>query len=652
MPAMPLGRAGALALALIAALTFTLAPPATAAEAPAPVHFADAQESVFADEIAWMGTTSISRGWESASGTYFRPFDTVTREQMAAFLYRYAGEPEVDLPARPTFSDVTPQTSDFYAEVEWVAATGIAQGWSDGTFRPRTSITREAMAAFLYRLEEGRSPGGAQVFADSHTSPHADAIEWLATTGISEGWLNWQGRVFKPTATVTREVMAAFLFRLFHGAEPVTAHAPVLEPESYVWFTADRLNLRALPTWSSPIVVTALKHAKGTFDGARDGGWQRVEIGGVAGWAPTEHLRATDPGVDAGDVMVKVDELWLREGPSNSDAVAAKVSRFTRLEFTGVIREDWNQVVYNGRQVWAPRVHFWTAGDKKYVWITADRLNLRTSPTWDSSIAVSGLKGAKGTYLGVTENGWRLVSLGWVNAWAPAEYVTTSDPRASVRRVGIRIDDLWFRSGPSNDHAVVTKAGKGTRGVFTGVIRDEWYQVNINGVSAWAPAVHLNQVKEFNAGEILRKAHSEVGYRSPNWNYNKFNTWAGGTNPWCMIYVMWVFDQIGYEQGVPYKLLYSDWARTALASGVVDTSVTASDLKPGYVVLVDWPPYEGPTHTGIVDHVNSDGTVVLVEGNTVDDTGSMTRGVFVKTRRIVDMYGVFDPDDYARVHGW
>lgn len=56
------------------------------------------------------------------------------------------------VPASKTrFSDV-PQGSQFYNEIEWLAAKKITTGYRDGTFHPRESISREAMAAFLYRM--------------------------------------------------------------------------------------------------------------------------------------------------------------------------------------------------------------------------------------------------------------------------------------------------------------------------------------------------------------------------------------------------------------------------------------------------------------------------------------------------------------------
>lgn len=74
---------------------------------------------------------------------------------MAAFLHRAAGSPDVDLPAVSPFDDVTP-TTQFYAEISWMHASGISTGWkgNDGTriYQPLSPVNRDAMAAFLYRF--------------------------------------------------------------------------------------------------------------------------------------------------------------------------------------------------------------------------------------------------------------------------------------------------------------------------------------------------------------------------------------------------------------------------------------------------------------------------------------------------------------------
>ena len=119
--------------------------------APSTPSFSDVPTThPFYKEIEWMKARSITTGW--SDGT-FRPNAPVNRDAMAAFFYRYAGSPHVDLPVTSPFKDV-PADSQFYREITWLASTGISTGWSDGTYRPVTPIARDAMAAFIYRYSE------------------------------------------------------------------------------------------------------------------------------------------------------------------------------------------------------------------------------------------------------------------------------------------------------------------------------------------------------------------------------------------------------------------------------------------------------------------------------------------------------------------
>jgi hypothetical protein len=104
----------------------------------------------FAREIAWLADEEISTGYEDGT---FRPTDAVSRQAMAAFLHRVAGAPLVPLPAVPEFSDV-PLDHPFVAEVQWMSDAGVSTGYEDGTWHPGAAVTRQAMAAFLQRMAQ------------------------------------------------------------------------------------------------------------------------------------------------------------------------------------------------------------------------------------------------------------------------------------------------------------------------------------------------------------------------------------------------------------------------------------------------------------------------------------------------------------------
>lgn len=168
--------------------------------------------SPFYREVTWLASTGITGGYPD--GTY-RPAGSVTRGAMAAFLYRSMGRPAFTAPKVSPFSDMKP-TSAFYKEVTWLESTGITGGYPDGTYRPAGSVTRGAMAAFLYR-SEGRpafTPPKVSPFTDMKpTSAFYKEVTWLQSTGITGGYPDG---TYRPAGSVTRGAMAAFLYRMSH----------------------------------------------------------------------------------------------------------------------------------------------------------------------------------------------------------------------------------------------------------------------------------------------------------------------------------------------------------------------------------------------------------------------------------------------------
>lgn len=194
---------------------------ATASAAAPALSFTDVTPGTsFYTEIMWLADQGVSTGW--TDGT-FRPFQPVTRDAMAAFMYRLAGSPSYSPPSVSPFSDV-PTTYQFYTEISWLADQGITTGWTTPNgreFRPWSLITRDAMAAFLYRYKgmPAYSPVGASPFLDvTPSSSFYTEIRWLAAQGISTGWdAAWGCRSYQPFGNVARDAMAAFMYRATVG---------------------------------------------------------------------------------------------------------------------------------------------------------------------------------------------------------------------------------------------------------------------------------------------------------------------------------------------------------------------------------------------------------------------------------------------------
>ncbi len=196
---------GALAVLLSVAIVVAAPPAARAASS-----FPDVPPShTFYTHISWLADQGITYGYADGS---FGPDDSVTRGQLAAFLYKMAGSPDYTPPSTPTFPDVS-RSNTFYKHVEWLVSTGIASGYSNGRFGVSDSVTRGQMAVFLYNL------AGSPKFDVPWIPTFPDVslanafylhVEWLATTGVSAGYANGD---FGPSASVTRGQIAAFLYK-------------------------------------------------------------------------------------------------------------------------------------------------------------------------------------------------------------------------------------------------------------------------------------------------------------------------------------------------------------------------------------------------------------------------------------------------------
>ena len=133
---------------------------------------------------------------------------------IVTILYRLEGEPMIR--SGMPFSDVT--ESDWYAKaVSWAESRGIIEGYGDGTFRPNAPITREQLAAVLYRYAQYKGQGfqGAWMFLldypdAAEISDWADeAMHWMVMQGVINGM---DGKL-NPQSGATRAQAAGMVCR-------------------------------------------------------------------------------------------------------------------------------------------------------------------------------------------------------------------------------------------------------------------------------------------------------------------------------------------------------------------------------------------------------------------------------------------------------
>lgn len=188
-------------------------------------YFSDVpQNHKYFTAIEWMAEAGISKGTATSRGTVYQPSNGTTRRAMAAFLYRLNGSPQVTLPKASPFSDVKPGDS-FYKEIVWMHQQGLANGFkkagSKPEYRPISLTSRGAMAAFIFRMTPSSSNYQAPATSRFGDIPQSHQfyreISWMRDAGLSSGYTDASGkRVYKAGATVTRQAMAAFLYRLEH----------------------------------------------------------------------------------------------------------------------------------------------------------------------------------------------------------------------------------------------------------------------------------------------------------------------------------------------------------------------------------------------------------------------------------------------------
>ena len=166
-------------------------------------------DSWYADGVAFAAARGLLEG--VAEGV-FDPAGDTTRAMLACILHRLEGEPKA---GETSFDDV-PADSWYAGAVAWAADAGIVTG-GDGGFAPEEPVTREALAAMLYRYArtQGLDTSGRAdlaVYSDGGTvSPWAeDAVSWAVHAGL----LNGSGGALRPGGTASRCEVAVLMQRM------------------------------------------------------------------------------------------------------------------------------------------------------------------------------------------------------------------------------------------------------------------------------------------------------------------------------------------------------------------------------------------------------------------------------------------------------
>ena len=168
------------------------------------------------DGVHYCLENGLMRG---VSGGKFLPDGSVTRAQLVTILWRLEGSPETTGAVR--FNDTA--GGAWYTEaVRWAAGCGVVKGYDNGCFGPNDAVTREQMAAILYRYAQHK---GYDVSAGEDTnilsfddafavSEYAiPAMQWACGSGMVRGIAQKGGMLLAPRDTTTRAQAATLIMR-------------------------------------------------------------------------------------------------------------------------------------------------------------------------------------------------------------------------------------------------------------------------------------------------------------------------------------------------------------------------------------------------------------------------------------------------------
>jgi hypothetical protein len=172
------------------------------------------EESWFYDYVRFVFENDLMEGFPN---NLFEPNQPLSRAMVATVLWRMEGNPTVAFDT--VFSDV--RAGQWYSvAVTWASENDIVRGFGDGTFAPNQSISREQLAAMLWRYARHRE-AALDVPATFNMNPFADAANISEWAIVYKTWVVYNefitGRTatsLAPQATATRAEFAASLERM------------------------------------------------------------------------------------------------------------------------------------------------------------------------------------------------------------------------------------------------------------------------------------------------------------------------------------------------------------------------------------------------------------------------------------------------------
>jgi|GEM_PF-794867 len=173
------------------------------------MEFSDVDPSSwYADAVEYAASNNLMGG---TSETTFSPNDYMSRAMVATVLWRMDGS--VSAPNASSFEDVASGTWCWEA-IQWASFTGVMAGYNAQTFGTNEPVTREQLAALMFRYEKYKN--GMNEFNRRHNFSDSNQVEDWAAEAVAWAQQNQlmngkPGNLFDPKGTTTRAEFSTVL---------------------------------------------------------------------------------------------------------------------------------------------------------------------------------------------------------------------------------------------------------------------------------------------------------------------------------------------------------------------------------------------------------------------------------------------------------
>lgn len=407
----------------------------------------------FTEEVAYIHSLGIIKGYQENGKNVFKPRNAVTRAQAAKMLVIATKNENIQGSAL-SFSDVD-KSSEAYSYISKAVKLGYFSGY-DGKFQPNEPLTRGQMSKVLanaFKIDQAVTVDKPLAFSDVAVSnQYATKINGLYYKGITRGD---QGK-FMISNSLSRAHFSMFLARALSPkfTLPVSASSvPELARGKVILKIAgDTLNVRSGPNDSAK-VLGKLKNGEAVSVIKDHGDW--VEIKYVTGPAYVhkgfiEFLDADSKPVGLATHFVKINttELNVRNAPNASGTYMGKFKNNDIIEVHGE-KNGWYLVLYNDMPAYISKSYTVIYEKDKPVTpvtnsmtakVTVNALNVRSQANATSPIVARLNTGDKVTVQSI-DGYWAKVKYGSVTGYAHKSYLKLMNATGHILKNRIIVID-------------------------------------------------------------------------------------------------------------------------------------------------------------------------------------------------------------------